>query len=201
LGDMRLGWKESNPGPKSFKAALSNAESILRGMQAGVSAFNRWSFTNRGDLDGQWQLIRTFDINAKQYLDNVEIEPEAYYGYGIFTRFLDKHSSLVFTSTVKNDSLLTQTAKNSAGELTTWLINKGTSDVSVNLNISGAEKTDFYLYTITEKKVSKPNYRMDPEKDLIIEEGREIPLTLPGKSITALTNKKLMHEDLAASQQ
>jgi hypothetical protein len=37
-------------------------------MEAGVSAFNRWSFTNRGDLDGQWQLIRTWDMENKKYL-------------------------------------------------------------------------------------------------------------------------------------
>ena len=73
LGDMRIGWKDTNPGPKSFKAALSNAESILRGMAAGVGAFNRWSFTNRGDLDGQWQLIRTWDMENQKYLDKIDV--------------------------------------------------------------------------------------------------------------------------------
>ena len=90
LGDMRIGWKDANPGPKSFKAALSNAESILRGLAAGVGAFNRWSFTNRGDLDGQWQLIRTWDIENQKYYDKVEIEPAAFYGYGIITTVLHK---------------------------------------------------------------------------------------------------------------
>jgi hypothetical protein len=71
FGDMKLGWKDANPGPKSFQAALSNAESILRGMEAGVSAFNRWSFTNRGDLDGQWQLIRTWDTEKKEYYQEI----------------------------------------------------------------------------------------------------------------------------------
>ena len=95
IGNMDLGWKESHPGPKTFDAALSNLESILRGMDVGVHAFNRWSFTNRGDLDGQWQLIRTWDIEKKEYLKDVVAEPTAYNGYGIITRFNANNSRVV----------------------------------------------------------------------------------------------------------
>ena len=60
----------------SIAESLSNAEAILRGMAIGVSAFNRWSFTNRGDLDGQWQLIRTWNLEEKMFYENIEPEPE-----------------------------------------------------------------------------------------------------------------------------
>ena len=79
MGDMRLGWKYSHTGPKSYMAALSNTETILRGISIGVDAFNRWSFTNRGDLDGQWQMLRTWDMDRKQYLREVKPEPVPYY--------------------------------------------------------------------------------------------------------------------------
>jgi hypothetical protein len=35
------------------------ASLVVRGINAGVYGFNRWSFTNRGDLDGQWRSIKT----------------------------------------------------------------------------------------------------------------------------------------------
>jgi len=68
LGDMSLGWGNTNPGPRSFEAVLSVAEKVLRGLNAGVDGFNRWSFLNRGDQDGQWQLVRTWDLEHKRYL-------------------------------------------------------------------------------------------------------------------------------------
>jgi hypothetical protein len=95
MGDMGLGWGGTNPGPKGFDAALSNAEKVLRGLAAGVDGFNRWSFTNRGDLDGQWQLVRTFDTDRKQHLDTVTPEPVAYAGYAMLTRFAAKHSDVL----------------------------------------------------------------------------------------------------------
>ncbi len=47
--------------PASYANQLVNAEKVIDGLNAGVDGFNRWSFTNRGDLDGAWQLVRTFD--------------------------------------------------------------------------------------------------------------------------------------------
>ena len=50
-GNMNLGWGGDDPNQKSFDAAISNACDVLHGFRAGVDGFNRWSFTNRGDLD------------------------------------------------------------------------------------------------------------------------------------------------------
>jgi hypothetical protein len=197
IGDMRPGWKDSNPGPKSFAAALSNAESVLRGLSAGVSAFNRWSFTNRGDLDGQWQLIRTWDIENQKYLDRVEPEPVAFYGYGIISRFMAKHSSVVFTDTIANSSLLSHTLKSDDGHLTTYILNKSDSAQIVTLKMTGSGNHKIYLYRVTEDELTKPGYRMDPLKEIIISEGNIITLVLPAKSINTLSGIKSKHEDPA----
>ncbi len=134
MGDMRIGWKDTNPGPKSFAAALSNAETVLRGLAAGASAFNRWSFTNRGDLDGQWQLIKTFDTENKKYFSKIDVEPEAFYGYGIITRFISKNSSVVYTEPLSDKGLLSQTVKNSRGEITTCILNKSDREQIIKLS-------------------------------------------------------------------
>ena len=200
IGDMKLGWKDSNPGPKSFQAALSNAESILRGMEVGVSAFNRWSFTNRGDLDGQWQLIRTWDLEKKKYYETIEIEPTAYYGYGIITRFSIKNSSVVFTEPISNTDILSQSLKSPGGEITTYIINKSNKEQTIKLTITGISNQHFFLYNVSEKEVVRPDYKMNPVKNITIKDGKEITLTIPGQSISAITHMYVLHEESAKNK-
>jgi len=68
---MNLGWGSDDPNQKSFDAALSNASDVIRGLRAGVDAFNRWRYTNRGNLDGQWQLVKTFDLETGKYVSDI----------------------------------------------------------------------------------------------------------------------------------
>lgn len=197
IGDMRLGWKDDNPGPKSFAAALSNAESVLRGLSAGAGAFNRWSFTNRGDLDGQFQLIRTWDIENKMYYDKVEVEPEAFYGYGIITRFMAKHSFVVATDTIANPAILSQTLKNDDGKLTTYILNKSDSAQVVRIMMTGVDKQKLYQYRASKEEVTAPGFRMDPLKEFEIKDGKIIEVDLPARSITTLTGYRSLHDEMA----
>jgi len=200
IGNMKLGWEDSNPGPKSFQAALSNAESILRGMEVGVSAFNRWSFTNRGDLDGQWQLIRTWDIEKKRYNKKIEIEPAAFYGYGILTRFSSKNSSVVFTEPIDNIDILSQTLISPKGKLTTYILNKSNQEQTIRLTITGINNQPIFLYKAIEKEVVKPDFKMDPVREIIIKDGEEIVLKIPGQSIYTLTSINVLHEKPAKNK-
>ena len=200
IGDMRKGWKDDNPGPKSFDAALSNAESVLRGLSAGVSAFNRWSFTNRGDLDGQWQLVKTWDIENKQYYDNVEPEPVAFYGYGIITRFMAKYSSVLYTDTIEIKSILSNTLRSDDGRYTTYIINKSDSSQSVTLRMRGISDQKLFLYQVTGEVLSNPGFRMDPLKEIDLVDGKIIVIDLPPKSISTLTGYYLKHEDPAVNK-
>jgi len=200
IGDMRLGWGKSDPGPKSFAAALSNAESILRGLAAGAGAFNRWSFTNRGDLDGQWQLIRTWDPDRKEYLKQIDIEPAAYYGYGIMSRFCVKHSRVVQTDPTGHPDLLSQSLVSWNGTLTTYILNKGERAQTVRIRLIGAEAQLLYLYGVTGAEVALPGYRMDPVQQVPVATGKEIILRLPGKSIHTLTGIRTSPEEPAGSR-
>lgn len=200
MGDMRIGWKDSNPGPKSFAAALSNAETILRGMEAGAGAFNRWSFTNRGDLDGQWQLVRTWDTEHKKYFDTIKVEPQAFYGYGIITRFCSKNSYVAYTEPFHNKNILTQTIRNLSEEITTYFLNKSEKEETIKLSLSGAGNVRFFLYEVTDKLTSQPHFRLDPVKEYTIRDSREIVLTLPPLSICTLTNMHVTHDEPAANR-
>ena len=201
MGNMQLGWRKSNPGPRSFAAALSNAETIIRGIRAGVDAFNRWSFVNRGDLDGQWQLVRTFDIARKQYYPEVAPETVAYYGYGIITRFLSKYSSQLKDELMETGTspgrLLTVTMQSPAGNLTTYLLNLGISSVQSMVQFEGLKKDlAFNVYQATEAAVSRPEFQMDPFRQIRLEiQNPVMKEVLPPRSITVLSSFNLKHAD------
>ena len=68
FGTMAYGWVPDKPGPSGPQAALAGSELVIRLANAGVDGFNRWSFLNRGDLDGQWQCVDTWDRHEKKLL-------------------------------------------------------------------------------------------------------------------------------------
>ena len=65
LGTMIYGWGGSRPGPSTWEAAIKDAELVVRALNLGVDGFNRWSFVNRGDLDGVWQMIQTWTRHGR----------------------------------------------------------------------------------------------------------------------------------------
>jgi hypothetical protein len=202
MGNMRLGWGKDNPGPRSFAAALSNAETIVRGIRAGVDGFNRWSFVNRGDLDGQWQLVRTYDIAKKRYYEEVTPEPVAFYGYGIMTRFLSKYSgrlsdTITTAAGTPAGSFLTVTLKSPAGNLTTYLLNLGPTPVSASLRYEGLSKeVELHVYQALEEAVLNSDYRMDPLRQWKLSlQNPGLQESLPPRSITVLSTLALKHSD------
>ena len=83
LGTAAGGGVSSGPAraaPKSYSNQLINAEKVIQGMNVGIDGFNRWSYTNRGDLEGQWQMVRTFDPAKWEYSKRATPEPVGYSG-------------------------------------------------------------------------------------------------------------------------
>ncbi len=202
MGNMQLGWGGKNPGPRTYEAVLSNAETIIRGLRAGVDGFNRWSFTNRGDLDGQWQLVRTWDIEKKTYYSEVTPEPVPYCGYGMMTRFLPKHSSRLHDEVETNGvaeagNLLTASLKTPGKNITTYLLNLGNKPVEVAAQYANLEKPlKIQVYQVTKETLSKTDFRMEPAKNILLT-GRESGLKeiLPPRSLTIFTSYALRHSD------
>jgi len=197
IGNMNLGWGEDNPGPKSFEAAISNAEDIIRGLNLGVDAFNRWSFTNRGNMDGQWQLIKTYDTGNHDYLQEIVPENEAYYGFGIVTRFLSKYATVVeMHSECSSDSLklFTTALKNPDGGLVLYLLNRSAESVRVILNIQGKTGSDnLYLYQVTKEKIMS---ELSPlSSDLLESDKGNYKFLLPPGSISTITDFLLNVQD------
>ena len=98
VGSMTFGWGGGDPGPGGYDASLSNAALIVEGLRLGVDGFNRWSFVNRGNLDGQWQLVDTWDPAANRPLDRITPHPNAYPMFALVSRFVAAHSTVVKTT-------------------------------------------------------------------------------------------------------
>jgi hypothetical protein len=193
-GNMQLGWGTDDPNQKSFEAALSNANDVLRALRAGTDGVNRWSFTNRGDLDGQWQLIHTFDRENKIYLSEIKPENEAYFGFGIISRFLSKYSSTVSCITNQPDSILMSVALLSpAGELSIFILNKSDEEQSLSLKIDNLPGKEFNVYQTTKETGANTNFELNSIQNF--KSTKPGKIKLPARSITTVSSYALKNSD------
>ncbi len=193
-GNMKLGYGSDNPSQKSFTAAMSNANDVIRAMRAGVDGFNRWSFTNRGNLDGQWQLIATYDRDKREYYNTINPENEAYYGFAIISRFLSKYSKSVSCTTSLPDSAVVASALISpAGELSLFILNKTKEPVTVQPQIATFEGKTLNLYQVTAAAINASGFQLNPQLSFVA--GKQKEITLPGESITTISSYNLQHND------
>ena len=95
LGAMVYGWRTNDPGPSTWPASIQNAELVVRALNLGIDGFNRWSFLNRGDLDGVWQMLDTWDSKQGALLKAFRPRPNAYFTYGLISRLTTKHSDIM----------------------------------------------------------------------------------------------------------
>ena len=98
FGTMANGWGADHPGPASFASVLKDCELVVRRLNSGVDGFNRWSFLNRGDLDGQWQFLETWDRKNKKMLATYTPQANTYFALGLLSRFTAKHSAVLATT-------------------------------------------------------------------------------------------------------
>lgn len=196
IGNMNLGFGADHPGPKTFEAARSNASDIALGMNLGVDGFNRWSFTNRGNMDAQWQLVKTYDIDTRNYIKNIVPENEAYYGYAMVTRFMGKYVSVLSLKTDRKlDGVVATAYKNRDGNISVLIVNNRKEPFILDLSVTNVnQKLPFYLYQITEGLVTATGFKLDPAKTFENSNKLKAIEILP-ESITVITTNELKQSD------
>lgn len=158
LGTVAFGWQNSNPGPSSYEAAMQDAGLVVRGLRVGVDAFGRWSFNNRGDLDGQWQMIETWDRKAKQPLKQITPKPNPYFVYGLLSRFTAKNSD-VLKCDVTTDRLgkshppVAAALRSPKGQFTLLVVNDSQSEWETEFTLHGTRQVArLYRYQMTSRQ-------------------------------------------------
>lgn len=199
MGNMKLGWGGTNPGPKSFAAVLSNAETVIRGVYAGLDAFNRWSYVNRGDLDGQWQLVRTWDIENQAYYDEVIPEPVAYYGYGMLTRFTAKHSDVLDcrVNGYSNDGILAAAVRSPQKQITVLLLNRSDRTQNTTVDLKGIQEAiSFTQYRITEVEADRSDFQLKARQTIRVSPSQTfLKVDVPANSMTVYTTYVLKEKE------
>ena len=205
LGSMAYGWGYSNPNPGSYKSSLHNAALIVRAIRAGIDGVSRWSFVNRGDLDGQWQLVDTCDIAHNKLLPVFTPHPNCYYMYGLFTRFMAKHSAVLANaveggSDQNGQQVFTAALRSPAGQYTFVFVNAAEVDWQTDIHLGGLTTgMRLYRYRMTPEKMDKSEVSLGPEKEQeVAPQQPDFTEKLPARSVTVYSTYHFLQSDLGA---
>ena len=201
FGTMAYGWVPDKPGPGSPPSVLAGSELVVRLANAGVDGFNRWSFLNRGDLDGQWQLVDTWDPQAKKLLAEFGPHPNSYFCLGLLSRFTAQHSAIL-GSRVEGGKLddwqrvFCAAFRSPAGNLTLALVNDAPAEFQLKLSLQRMPKpASLHRYRYGEAQHDRADVKVNPQaKFSLTPEADELQDTLPANSLTIYSTYKLEHD-------
>jgi len=199
LGTMVNGWGTNNAGPARFESALKDAELLVRGLNLGVDGFNRWSFVNRGDLDGQWQMISTWDQTNKTLLQTVMPFPNSYFVYGLISRLTAKHSSVVACETHGGqvdgtNRIFAAALRSPRGNLTWVIVNDAPRPWPARLEVRGALGRTLRKYQVAAEQRDQPGLQIEPLSKVKLTKGAATEAdVLPPLSLTIYSTYDLSH--------
>jgi len=204
---MAYGWLPDKTGPGCPESVLAGSELVVRLANAGVDGFNRWSFLNRGDLDGQWQLVDTWDPRRKKLLAKFPPHPNSYFCLGLLSRFTAKHSA-VLSSRVDGGKLgdwqrvFCAAFRSPGGGVTLALVNDAPVKFQLKLAVQALPKVPargdsarFHRYRYGEAQRNRADVRVNPEAEFVLAaEAGEWEDTLPANSLTIYSTHRLGHD-------
>jgi hypothetical protein len=197
VGSMVFGWGGSDPGPSTFPAAMKDAELVLRALNLGVDGFNRWSFINRGDLDGQWQMIETWNRETKSMRQQMTPAPNSYFVYGLLSRFTAKHSQILISEVAGGQidglpRVFAAALLSPEGKLTLAIINDAPQSWEANLEGKNLEGSKLFHYQVTSEDRDNPGLAIHPLGAFRIANGGvALFQKLPPTSLTLFSSYRL----------
>jgi hypothetical protein len=193
MGTFMYGFGEDTVGVSSYQSLLKDVESVIRYSNIGGDGFMRWSFLNRGNLDGQWESIRTYDMKSNKLLPADSIVPQSipFYLWGLLSRYTPKQAQVVSS---KVDGLGGNELQKvfvcaykdpKTSDLSIFLVNDGDISVETKLELSANTKT-LNKYLIEEQLFKGEQFG---EIDLQAEQfNLDKNLVLPARSLVLLTS-------------
>jgi hypothetical protein len=164
----------SDNSPGQYDYNMNVIKWVLKMINAGCDGFNRWSYVNRGNLDGQWQMVDTNDVNTNVLYTTVNPHPNTYYMYGLLTRFIAKKSSVMDCGS-DNSNIVASALKSPGGQYSVIVMNASTADdciVSITLNSLDNSRT-FYRYKMTPNEKDLVNVTILPTGSFNVSPGSE----------------------------
>lgn len=202
FGTVKQGWRANHPGPGCFVSALNNASLIVRTIPIGVEGFSRWSFLNRGDLDGQWQLVDAWDVEGGKFLDTIKPHPNSYYFFGLLSRFTAKRSAVlscrveggVMKST---QSVFAVALRAPRGGFTLAVVNEAPQawDAAIQFRLLGP-RVKLYQYEVSRADADRNDLAIEPKAEFFaIDADLSLDAALLPESLSIYTTFRLTHAD------
>jgi hypothetical protein len=202
FGTMANGWGGDHAGPGSFESVLKDAELVVRRIQAGADGFNRWSFLNRGDLDGQWQFIETFDRKTKKLLGEYTPHPNTYFMLGLLSRFTAKHSDVLACQldggrSGKWPRVFAAALRSPKGQLTLAVVNDAPEPYEATFEIRGLAKDGKLLrYRVGQKEKGRADVKVEPQAEFpLAAASATFKDQVAPLSVTVYSTYRLTHTD------
>jgi len=200
FGTMANGWGADHPGPGVYESALKDAELVVRRLNAGVDGLNRWSFINRGDLDGQWQFIETWDRKEHRLLETYTPHANTYYLLGLLTRFSARHSD-VLACEVRGgreanwQGIFSAALRSRKGNLTIAVVNDAEAQFDARLHLDHlGDKVLLYRYRVSQRDRDRADLRIEPQGNIVLSpDSPDAQDQLPPMSLTVYSTWKLDH--------
>lgn len=193
-GTMMFGYEASAKGPGHYLSLLKDVQYVIRMSNAGVDGFNRWSLINRGDLDGQWQMIETWDPKKFRLLDTIAPKANAYYMYGLLTRFIPKYAEVLYTQVTGGADTLQRvfaaTFRNQTDKNISICITND-SEVEYQLDCKLPAGQTFYRYQVLYSHKDKNIVEISP----LEAHSSSASVVLPGRSLMVLSTYQLYMGD------
>jgi len=199
FGTMAYGWGHIDAAPACYQSGLQNASLVVRAINAGVDGFNRWSFTNRGDLDGQWQLLRTWDVDHDRLLESFSPQPNAYYQYAMFTRYLPKYSDVLATQVegpylACDRKLVAAALRTPKGNYTLLLVNESHRAADVRFEFKDLPAAlRLHRYSLT--KETEDRSKVDLRSDRALDVSESFTDRVPPMSIVVYSTYDLIADE------
>jgi len=201
FGTMAYGWLPDKPGPSCLQSALAGSELVIRLANAGVDGFNRWSFLNRGDLDGQWQFVDTWDRQKKKLLADFPPHPNSYFCLGLLSRFTAKNSAAL-GSRVEGGKLadwqrvFCTAIRSPQGNLTLAVVNDAPAEFNLRLGVQDLVKPiRLCRYRYGEAERDRADVKVKPQTEFPVgPAANDLRDRLPPNSLTIYSTYKLEHD-------
>jgi cellulase (glycosyl hydrolase family 5) len=202
FGTMANGWGGDDPGPGAFASVLKDAELVVRRLGAGADGFNRWSFLNRGDLDGQWQFIDTWDRKEKKLLREYAPHPNTYHVLGLLSRFTARHSE-VLDCAVEGGRVgewrrvFAAALRSPKGEITVAAVNDAPVPFELSLEVRGlSREVTLHRYGVAAADGERADLRIEPRARFPLGgASRVLKDRLPPMAVAVYTTYLRAHDD------
>ena len=134
-GTMVNGVGYDNPGPFHPESLLRDCSLLLKSIRSGADGASRWSFINRGDVDGQWQMVETWDRKNREWkLETEKFTPVAS-SLGQFIRHMPQRAFVheVAGECVKGLDVVALSDPQDRTGMSLFLVNTGDEPLDVQL--------------------------------------------------------------------